>query len=80
MVCCPQEIIPFGNEVETVIDWNDDRKSKFGTDPSYEIMYYDEESDTFYTLSNAPAASVRFDGMNLMFFHGGLSTGYIRLG
>lgn len=75
MTCCAPTIVPFGNETETVINYNAAMLENYGAKPNVQVFY---KQGTEYALSD-DMNQVRFDGVNITVDHGGSNTGFVKI-
>lgn len=75
MTCCSPTIVPFGNQTQTLINYNAAMLENYGSEPNVQVYY---RVGTEYQLSD-DFNQVSFDGVNITVDHGGSNTGFVKI-
>lgn len=75
-VCCTPTRVLFANVTQTVIQYTQDMRDRYGIQPKVYVYYFDTVTGE-YVLSVLPFTSMRFDGSQITIDHGGAQSGFV---
>lgn len=75
-VCCTPTVIQFANVAQSVINFTQAMRDKYGYPPKVYVYYFDAVTNE-YIMSVLPLTSMRWNGDVLTIDHGGAQSGRV---